>query len=1092
MSSPTHNRARLGAALCLGSVACLASLFACVGHDGGSSPPRAGSGTAGRGGGGTASCPAEQQAPALLPGVRPEHRTLDYWLHTLGSQVDLDEVVLSPDDVARQQAAYAALGGHPLRGQVDLLAPEDQAGLLAELNERFAYMHERMASGEYRKPDGVRPGEADIAAVAKLDALPGLGVAPRDELRVALEPLPLRCAPLPGSFYKAPELDKRFDRNNCSTAKAQEPVRVLARWPGGMLLVRNAYSLGFVAPSASLSQPLDAAHARAFVRGDKLALRGPWQLQGKGGATLAIADRLLLPAAAEGARRALFATAGGFDETAELDAEHAVPTRRPITRRAVLQEAWSYLDKPYGWGDEGGGVDCSRFIMDLFASFGLALPRPSGVQAQAGSMSIDLSGLSSERERLAVLDAAARRGIVLLPFPGHIMLYLGRDADGHPMAMHAFAEYLTPCAGAPADAGPGSETLFRVDRVQVSDLSLGKGSSRRSFLERVTQVVVMGQGPGPALLGAVTRRPPAPFDAHEPARCETRDDVALFVSPRKPSSDAPVRIIVSSSRDLGPIRLGLRGPDGTRQEPALHALGGPPFGYWAELEQPTVGAWSALVGEGSRVEGCQRFDVAARAEGKQAGAGPVWQPRRRWSVANENLFSTFVEQLFDYPPEQDLTWPNLQALLGSREHNILYNHLGQKEDERLELQPDCADMPYFLRAYFAWKMRLPFGFRHCNRGKSDRPPYCDDEIGSSLVDRQERDEVKAFAAFARRDVGDGVQSGNARTAPGDEHADHYPLPLTREALRPGTVFADPYGHVIMVADWLPQAVGKAGMLLGAESQPDGTIGRRRFWRGSFLFTPETTTAGAGFKAFRPLLLRGGGLRAVKNGDIAPSLGLPPWSDEQYRGSADDFYDKVEDLINPRPLEPLAVLAALLDALQESVERRVLSVSNAEPYKASHSEPIAMPEGYDVFETKGPWEDFATPSRDMRLLIAIDTVRAFSERLRRKPARFGLLPGPELEALVAQVQGELGRELARRRFAYVRSDGARFELSLQQVVDRGKAFEVGYNPNDCVELRWGAPDGSPEAATCRRHAPDEQRRRMESYRSWFAERRRPAR
>ena len=53
-------------------------------------------------------------------------------------------------------------------------------------------------------------------------------------------------------------------------------------------------------------------------------------------------------------------------------------------------------------------------------------------------------------------------------------------------------------------------------------------------------------------------------------------------------------------------------------------------------------------------------------------------------------------------------------------------------------------------------------------------------------------------------------------------------------------------------------------------------------------------------------------------------------------------------------------------------------------------------------------------------------------------------------------------------------------------------EVGYNPNDCPELRWGAPKGSAERSTCRRRAPEEQRLKMEAYRAWFHERRRPPR
>jgi hypothetical protein len=36
----------------------------------------------------------------------------------------------------------------------------------------------------------------------------------------------------------------------------------------------------------------------------------------------------------------------------------------------------------------------------------------------------------------------------------------------------------------------------------------------------------------------------------------------------------------------------------------------------------------------------------------------------------------------------------------------------------------------------------------------------------------------------------------------------------------------------------------------------------------------------------------------------------------------------------------------------------------------------MPDGASIFETAGAWEDFATPSRDLRLLIAMDVVSGF--------------------------------------------------------------------------------------------------------------------
>ena len=68
---------------------------------------------------------------------------------------------------------------------------------------------------------------------------------------------------------------------------------------------------------------------------------------------------------------------------------------------------------------------------------------------------------------------------------------------------------------------------------------------------------------------------------------------------------------------------------------------------------------------------------------------------------------------------------------------------------------------------------------------------------------------------------------------------------------------------------------------------------------------------------------------------------------------------------------------LVDALYEAVSRRVVSVNNGEDFMAKRGfRAIDMPKGYSVFETTGPWEDFSTPARDMRLLISIDTVMGF--------------------------------------------------------------------------------------------------------------------
>ena len=100
-------------------------------------------------------------------------------------------------------------------------------------------------------------------------------------------------------------------------------------------------------------------------------------------------------------------------------------------------------------------------------------------------------------------------------------------------------------------------------------------------------------------------------------------------------------------------------------------------------------------------------------------------------------------------------------------------------------------------------------------------------------------------------------------------------------------------------------------------------------------------------------------------------------------------------------------------------------------------------------------------------------------------------GYDCANLPPELQGVLDSELASRKITYTRSDGSPWTLSVKDVVGRATEFEMAYNPNDCVELRWAAPDNSDEASTCKRHAPQAQRAKMSEYRSWFRDRHWPA-
>jgi hypothetical protein len=597
-------------------------------------------------------------------------------------------------------------------------------------------------------------------------------------------------------------------------------------------------------------------------------------------------------------------------------------------------------------------------------------------------------------------------------------------------------------------------------------------------------------------------------EARAQGGCE-QADVAVLPSPVSPWKGAPLRVIVAAEKPLeGELKL--IAPNGSVAATGPARNDGPPYVWYAEVAQPAAGTWRAQL-TSTRCGVTRDITVAEHAPTRPgATAGSVWPLHASWNRANENLYSAWVEKLFDSPLEALPSWNALHEVLRDRSRNALFNHLGAGEDEAgLVIRPDCADMPYFLRAYFAFKVGLPFGYAKCSRGGGGQAPKC---FGWFSVQSQETPRASANGEAAastgsvpRRSgltgsfgqylqtVGDAVHSGTGRTLAGDDNTDYYSVKLTQETLRPGTIYADPFGHVLMLTRRVPQTPDSAGVFLAADAQPDGSGAIKRFWRGNFLYAQDPALGTAGFKRFRPIV-RGenGALRRLTNAEIAKNPSYADFSLEPSKLAVEAFYDRMDDVMSPTPLDPMRAMTEAITALEEQVKVRVTSVENGRKFQNSGKGEAAMPDGPAIFETTGAWEDFSTPSRDLRILIAIDVVRHFPDRVMRRPDRYAMPAGKSAADVQAEMHGVLASELAARKFSYPRSDGSPWTLTLKDVLNRMTELEMAYNPNDCVELRWGASENSQEAATCKRHASLTQRAKMSKYRAWFHERRRPPR
>ena len=564
----------------------------------------------------------------------------------------------------------------------------------------------------------------------------------------------------------------------------------------------------------------------------------------------------------------------------------------------------------------------------------------------------------------------------------------------------------------------------------------------------------------------------------------------VLVSPKSIEPGQIFHIMITSEKLYSKAMVKVNSPSGSLNVIKQRKGGGPPYWLIATFRAEKVGIHQIWLENGTSRLAEKIFSISKKKQTRNTSPY-IWQTEMAWTRQTENLYSGWIERLF-LDVEEGHTWNFLHQVMRDPDSNFLHNFLGLDEDSTLILDPDCADNPFFFRTYFSWKMGLPYGHHVCDRGSVEKAPRCGAWSSNHTLRKKGQDNLEAFQSFARM-IRNTVHSGNARTSLSDNSTDFYPLPLQRQHLRPGVIFADPYGHTLMIVRWIPQTEEKSGQLLAIDAQPDGTIGIRRFWQGQFLFVTNRVSGEPGFKAFRPIVHESGGLRILTNPEISNAQDYGNYSLQQQNLGPQEFYDTMDRLINPQPLDPVRAFQDLHDAIHERLQARMKAVANGEKHMQETSfKIIPMPSGAQIFQTSGPWEDYSTPARDMRLLIALDVLTGFPDKVLRNPEAFAIPDSKKPEDLKVELINLHNKWAKEITMTYTRSNGLSQALTLTEILKRIENLEMAYNPNDCIEIRWGAPEGSEEFSSCERKAPTDQRRKMESYRKWFRDRMFPIR
>ncbi|HVW73995.1 MAG TPA: hypothetical protein VHC39_10180, partial [Rhizomicrobium sp.] len=214
----------------------------------------------------------------------------------------------------------------------------------------------------------------------------------------------------------------------------------------------------------------------------------------------------------------------------------------------------------------------------------------------------------------------------------------------------------------------------------------------------------------------------------------------------------------------------------------------------------------------------------------------------------------------------------------------------------LDIDVDCAKLPYLLRAYYAWKHGLPFSYADGVSGS--RFGHASNRIVSRATIIDHGGGIDGPSAI--RAMLNTVYSGTYRVdaaQDGEIPSDFYSPVLRPGSIRPGTVIYDTNAHIGIV-----YRVDAAGRVYYMDAHPDFTISRSVYGP---QFGQSPAALGGGLKNWRPLRLedatRENGALIGGHYIFARNSQIPDFSLVQYLGTESDAYAGPRWSYNGAPL-----------------------------------------------------------------------------------------------------------------------------------------------------------------------------------------------
>lgn len=110
----------------------------------------------------------------------------------------------------------------------------------------------------------------------------------------------------------------------------------------------------------------------------------------------------------------------------------------PYTRKNILAQAFKLQGDRYDWGNKNNGRDCSSFVMYVYKTCGIILPRNADDQEISHGISYKFQENQTIAERSSIFGKVAPGALIFMN--GHVMIYIG-EVNNEYFMIHDFHRY---------------------------------------------------------------------------------------------------------------------------------------------------------------------------------------------------------------------------------------------------------------------------------------------------------------------------------------------------------------------------------------------------------------------------------------------------------------------------------------------------------------------------------------------------------------------------------------------------------------------------------------------------------------------------